>query len=155
MAYICFSDFIEQTMPDERDIYVLFKAIVNVFHNSGNKDDISVNIENIEYDRDKESIRFIKCRKDKDNIIKEIRELITFLVSRLSYGDERAYMFAADIKKSFECDRIGGIYKVLSEYEKKTEEEGKIFTLYELIFAACIIIVQILYYKITGISFFM
>ena len=33
MSYICFSDYIEYNMPDEKDIYLLFKAVISAVHN--------------------------------------------------------------------------------------------------------------------------
>lgn len=154
MSYMIFSDFIDYTRPDKRDIYILFKAIVNVMHNSPHKGDISVNIENILYDRDKGKISFIECRIRRRNFYYELDELINYLISRLRYAGEDVYEFIKSIRYSFDNYGIKGIYNVLSAYEEKVKNEKKAVSVSDLIFIMCIITAQILYYKITGIYFF-
>ncbi len=154
MSYICFSDYIEYNMPDEKDIYLLFKAVISAVHNVEVQRNISVNIENITYDRSKGSIRFVKCRCHNKNPEREIDELIKYLSLRLRYANDGAYTLIMDIKNSFRKDGIHGIHNVLAEYGNVELNNEKIFSMADLLFIAGIIITHILYYKITGISFF-
>lgn len=154
MAYVNLSDFTDSTMPDIRDICILFKAVADIYHNNRNKEDISLNIENILYDADKGSVRFMVCKNRRNDIYTETRELIAFLVSRLKYAKEDVYMFINDIKRSFDKDGAGGIYNVIAAYEKEKQDSEMTAFVSELIFIICMIIAQALYYKMTGIAFF-
>lgn len=154
MSYLCFSDFIMQNMPDEKDIYILFKAVCAVRYDKYNNE-VSVNIENIEYDADRRKIRFIKnkngvCKKDID---REIYELIIFLSSRLKYAKKEVYDFVKDIKDAFYNEGIDGIYNIITSYGENINNK-KAFFAADLIFVLGVIIANVLYYKMTGITFF-